>query len=370
MNLAGQHTIQLQITNSTSESKSYDLLDSNTSISSGVIEDVIIGNSKGSGGTAINSIGQTWLQTQTGTLVSISIYLGDPAMEYPSNAATLTIKNYDTGETLATYSVTYVEDQLSTFSVNVAVTEGVNYSFELERDDSDIFNAAFGTAYADGFMIANGTPSPGDNTYFSLDTQVEVGGVASDPDIEYEGDEFTYDEIVNSTIQKPIAFNNLTIIASSSDQLLNNLSFIKEQPYGDDETITVNVKDFSSPFDINNIVKIKFKEPIIFGGSEDQKMQYTVDGNSDVRMLFDFEFVPVDTIDSIQDTEYEIVQDTKEEATEDILPSVSKMLKGKSKDSGGKPMNVQETKNVTPVILGVLTGFILSKIITWIVKPR
>lgn len=126
----------------------------------------LIGNEKGSGGVSCYVAGQTWLQTHSGRLKSISFYLGEPAMNYPQNKALLIIKNYDTNKVIAKYKVSYKEESYTTFPVNVFVKGGVNYSFEILRFDNDIFTVAMGTEYEEGVALINRDPF--DDTDFAF----------------------------------------------------------------------------------------------------------------------------------------------------------------------------------------------------------
>ncbi len=370
----GEHTMQFNITNDTAAAKTYDLLDVNTSLDSGgVAEDITIENSGAvTAGITHAKPGQTWLQSQDGTLKSIQVYFRPPAPNNNAANIILRIKNYDTDTILATYTgLTSIDGQYITYDVNVDVEAGVNYSFQVKRVDLLVINlGSCGlNSYPDGILLNDDVPAGVDfDLYFILTVEVQSGGTGSDPDIVYQGD-FTYDDIIRSFLNRPILMAKLTLISSSTDQLLNNIIFKNSKLYGNDKDETLNIQSFTDPKDVEAIVKIDFEKPVIFGRNEDETIEYTVDANTTAKLVFQFDFMP--ETEDIEDAEYEIINDEKDinnEQTVKILDEINKepVINSDIIETGSEKKKI--VKKLAVIFTGIAIILILTKYIKWIVK--
>lgn len=377
----GKHTMQFNITNNTSDAKTYDLMDIQTSLTSSdetLGDSFTIENDNIPGSWSISAkLGQTWLQGQTAKLESIKVFFRSIPPENNATNIVLTIKNYDTSAILATYSgLTSVANSYNTYVVDVNLEAGVNYSFELNRADLLSITLSTGQVFADGFELQNGVPNVGSDLEFLLSLQELILG--SDPDIQYQGD-YSYDEIISSLQGAPISISNLTIISSTSDQLVNKIKFINSEPYGENKDKLVSVQSFSSPMDVTPIVRIDLKDNIIFGRFEDEKIEYIVDGNTDVKLLFKFDFE--ENFEEIRDADYEIMEDEEiydEEKFKKTIKSIennytnvlsNKEVPTKNNIGSGSetPISINK-KKVLVAFIGIITALIVVNYIKWIVK--
>jgi len=236
------------------------------------------------------SLGQAWLQPYTGKISSITVIFDNNEAGNDGTNFILTIKNKDTGATIATYTgLTGIKNQSCTYTVDVNVTAGVNYTYELQRADSGQIGLRLTlnstSDYDDGNMMVEGSESPNYVSVFTITGTYGSGSGTPEPTPENTGPSYT--ALVQSLRQDPQYYNVIRIDSTNAVQRQKMMKVITRDILNlVTEESTINAFDFITTKDFNNQTIIYFKQPVLIGVDS---FEYEIEPNTEVTMLFSYQ---------------------------------------------------------------------------------